>query len=182
LGLVGGEHHPHRREHHIKRAVRTRQVFGIALAERHRQPLGRRACPPKREHQGGVVDADHVAPAAGRGQRRIATACRHIQDVLPRMHIDGLTEQLAHEHQIRADPQVIALRPCLLLAGLDGGEINHALLPPRLEHRVRRPSLDREDFVSRGRYHGSADGSPSRGLCSPQVDMALLRHGIYAAQ
>src|SRR6185369_4271170 len=67
LLLVRREHRPEDRAHDVELAVRERQRLGIALDELGIEALRVAPATGPVEKRGDVVDADDLAPAAGRG-------------------------------------------------------------------------------------------------------------------
>jgi hypothetical protein len=107
----------------VELAVPERQRLRVALDELGVETLG--VAPPAGpvEERRDVVDADDLATAAGRGQGRIAAAGRDVEDVLGRVDVERLDEQLRHDLDLGPDHVVVAARPGRLLTALDGGEV-----------------------------------------------------------
>jgi hypothetical protein len=123
LRLIGGKHHAKRGQHHIECPVRERQVFGIALAERHWEALGGCTFPSPLQQSRDVVHANDVTVAAGGGERGIPTASCHIEDLLPSTQIDRFAEQLTDDDLADANHREIPCSPHLLLALFERGKI-----------------------------------------------------------
>ena len=59
--------------------------------ESHRKPRDGGQCPSMLQEGWDIVDARHLAPTAGCGERGIAAASRHVEHLLPGTQINGLT-------------------------------------------------------------------------------------------
>ena len=136
--LVGGEHHPDNRQHGVEGAVGEPEVLGVTLGELDLQALGRRPRPAPFQQLGHVVDAGHLAAAAGRGQGGVAVATGHVQHPLAGLQVGRLDQLLGHGHDPGGHGRVVAAGPGLPLAALDGGQVGllglgdaHALLLAR---------------------------------------------------
>ncbi len=124
--LVGGEHHPEGRDDRVEALVRERQRFRVGLAELDVEPFGRGALAGALEQRRHVVGGDHVAPATGGGEGRVAVAGSDVEHLLSRAEIEGLAQFLADDLQGGADDGIIARRPRRLLAGLERLEVGLA--------------------------------------------------------
>ena len=83
------------------------------------EPLGGGALAGALEQRRHVVGGDHVAPAAGGGERDVAVAGGDVEHLLPGAEVEGFAQLLADDLQGGADDGVVAGRPGALLAGLD---------------------------------------------------------------
>jgi hypothetical protein len=70
-----------------------------------------------------VIDPDCLAAEPRGGDRGISGAGRDVEDAPAGMQVGGVHEVLGDEDDAGADHGVVAARPRLLLARLDGGEI-----------------------------------------------------------
>src|SRR5262249_40582055 len=92
------------------------QVAGVALLE----PEVREAVLPSTAISGfdevaGDVDAQHVRPAARRGQRRGAVSTAEIEHLEPRLHAQALHYRIAAlTHALRDSGEVALLPKCLV--------------------------------------------------------------------
>jgi hypothetical protein len=122
LLLVGGEHHPHRGEHHVERSVGVGQVLRVPYVEGDIETLGRRTFLCLLDEVRDVVYAVRLAETAGGGDGSVAAAGRDVEDFLAGANVHGLAQLLSHNDQCIADPRVVARDPRLLLALLDLGQ------------------------------------------------------------
>src|SRR5262245_55953695 len=97
-----------------------------------------RRVPPAGQGGGGPVEADDLAPASSSSQGRIPGPGRHVEHLLSRAEIHGLTEQLTNHDHGPGDDAEVPGHPPLLLAFLEGDNIHHACLPPRVRRLLTR--------------------------------------------
>ena len=124
---------------------RLRLCLGVGDAEVDRRVLSRGARLCSLAQRGYVVDPTHAAVAAGRRQRGVAAAARHVEHALPGTGIEGLHQPFAHGHHLASDLVEVALRPRLLLprghrTEIDSLRFRHDLPPQiRLHERSEQP-------------------------------------------
>jgi hypothetical protein len=121
LLVVWREHHTDARQHRIERSVREGQPLGVALGKHDAEALGGGALAAALEQPLDVIDAGHLAAAAGRRDRRVAVPVATSSTASPARSPAGLDEALRHQHDPRRDRAVVAAGPRPALALLDGG-------------------------------------------------------------
>jgi hypothetical protein len=106
--LVGREHHAEGRHDNVELGVGEWQCFGIGLAEFDSEPfgLGAFACALKEGRH--IVGGDHVAPAAGGGERGVAVASGHVEHLLARTEVEGFAKLFTDDLERGADDGVVA--------------------------------------------------------------------------
>ena len=124
--LVGREHGAEGGEHDVERAVGVGKRLDVGFLEVHGEPLGAGALAALVEQGRDVVGRGDAGEPARRGERGVAVAGGHVEDVVSGAHVGRLGERLADDLQGGADDRVVAAGPGGLLALLDGGEVGVA--------------------------------------------------------
>ena len=124
LVLIGGKHHPERRQHRGKTAIGERQGFRVGDLKSHFQMFGAGAILAALQQHRNVIGRGHQTTAPRRCQGRIAVAGSHIKHLFIAAQIAGFGEVFADNLQCGADHGVVATGPGDFLAFLQGSEIN----------------------------------------------------------
>ncbi len=111
------------------------QVFDVAHTKADPETLGSGSLASVLQRSRDMVDAGHVAGAAGGGEGRVAVSRCHVEHPPTGKQIDGLAEQLSGDGEMRALLRVDLRWPRLSLALLD-------------RRQVRRPGLHVHVFSS----------------------------------
>lgn len=133
--LVGTEHSAEGGRDRIEGPVGEGKFLSVGFPESDRKAfdLGPLASPLQEALD--IVRGDHVAPAAGGGERKIAVAGSDIEHLLAGAQVERFGELFADNLERGADDGVVARRPGRLLLGLDRSQIWRCGLGMALDNR-----------------------------------------------
>ena len=122
--LARGEHHAEGRHNNVERGVGEGEGLRVSSKEFDVEPFGLGSFAGALEKGRHIVRGGYVAPTAGGGDRGIAVASCHIEDLLARAQVEGFAKLFANDLERGADDGVIAGRPSPVLTSLDSVEVD----------------------------------------------------------